>query len=235
MTASPWHPPVRLAFATALLPLLAVHACYLLAASLGHVEWCIPYLDGCSSISKTGRRFPEYLLFKATMIPAALLMILYWRACGRWLQTLESVGSRSARSIPVLGLVSGGFLIVYTVALGHHGDEFRLLRRLGVILHFSTGYLAALLLTARVQDLWRSGRLQLPPGIVYGLWACCSLVLLIGLVHLVAEALDPAYDSWEDAVEWNVALFINLHYFLVARMWQVARSVRVGVESAAPN
>ncbi len=211
--------PASLAFSAAALPFVAVHLCYLLAASMGHVEWCVPYWDGCTSISKTGRKVPEYYLFKATMIPAAVLMMLHWRTCGRWLQRVEVVPSRSARLIPWLGVICGVFLIVYTVALGHHGDEFRLARRIGVILHFASAYMAALLFTARLTALRESRRVFVPRGIHHGLWACCLLALGIGMLHVAAEAFDPRYDEWEDAVEWNVALCINLHYLLVARLW----------------
>ncbi len=210
---------MAVSLAAALVPFLAVHACYLLAASHGHVDWCIPYLDGCSSISKAGRKPPEYYLFKAAMIPAAVLMILHWRHCGRWLAAVEPVPSRSARVIPWLGLVCGVFLVIYTVALGHRGDEFRLARRIGVILHFSMAYLAMLLFTARLAELRGQGRIVMPYWLYGAMWCCCVLALGIGIVHNIAEAIDPRYDDWEDAVEWNVALAINLHYFFVARLW----------------
>lgn len=219
MTAQLRATPAAVSLAAALVPFLAVHACYLVAASQGHVDWCNPYWDGCTSISKTGRKVPEYYLFKAAMIPAAVLMILHWRHCGRWLAGAEPDPSRSARIIPWLGLVCGVFLIIYTVALGHRGDEFRLARRIGVILHFSMAYLAMLLFTARLAELRRSGRVAVSGRLYAGMWCCCVLALGIGIVHNIAEAIDPRYDDWEDAVEWNVALCINLHYFLVARLW----------------
>ena len=49
---------MRLSFVpvvVALLPLAAIHLCYLLAAYLGHVPWCLPYVDSCTSISAAGR------------------------------------------------------------------------------------------------------------------------------------------------------------------------------------
>ena len=64
---------------TALLPALAINFCYLLAASQGHVPWCIPYLEGCTSISATGRQAPESYLFRALIIPTAVLLVFYWR------------------------------------------------------------------------------------------------------------------------------------------------------------
>ena len=48
-----------LALITGLLPLVCVHTTYLIAASHGHVPWCVPYWDSCTSISATGRQLPE--------------------------------------------------------------------------------------------------------------------------------------------------------------------------------
>ena len=53
-----------------LLPLVCIHLCYLVAANLGHIEWCVPYLENCTSISATGRKYPEFFIFKGLMIPA---------------------------------------------------------------------------------------------------------------------------------------------------------------------
>ncbi len=48
----------RLVWVCALLPFITTHASYLIAASHGHVEWCIPYWDASTSISATRRQMP---------------------------------------------------------------------------------------------------------------------------------------------------------------------------------
>ncbi|MGH8221600.1 MAG: hypothetical protein ACREQZ_01375, partial [Woeseiaceae bacterium] len=55
--------------ATGLLPILAIHACYLLAVHYAALPACIPYFDGCTSISATGRYAPASYLFRAVMLP----------------------------------------------------------------------------------------------------------------------------------------------------------------------
>ena len=73
-------------------PLVAIHSCYLLAAQNGHVPWCLPYIDSCTSISATGRHRPESLVFRAAIMPSAALMLVYWTLVERWLRTLELRG-----------------------------------------------------------------------------------------------------------------------------------------------
>ena len=55
--------PVRLsplAWATALLPLVTMHVCYLLSASEQLVPWCLPWFEGCTSISRASRSGTAY-------------------------------------------------------------------------------------------------------------------------------------------------------------------------------
>ena len=51
-------------------PIVVVHVCYLLSAHYGYVDKCNPYIEGCTSISATGRHGPSYFLFKAGTIGA---------------------------------------------------------------------------------------------------------------------------------------------------------------------
>ncbi len=61
----------------ALLPFFAVHVTFLVAASYNLVDWCNPYLDSCTSISATGRKPPASYLFRAMMLPSAVIMMAY--------------------------------------------------------------------------------------------------------------------------------------------------------------
>ncbi len=211
----------RIALCNALLPFLAVHACYLLAAYGGHVDWCFPYVDSCTSISKTGRQAPEYFLFKATMIPAGLLMILFWRLNLEWLRSLGDDESRLAASIPWLGLVAGVCLVMYTIALGHKGESFQLVRRTGVTLHFAMTFLAQLFMTIRLRAMRAQPDFPVSSRVVHAMWGVCLLVVALGLLHDFLKATFPGYDDrFEDAMEWNVALLLNIHYFLTWIGWR---------------
>ncbi|MDV2078438.1 hypothetical protein [Marinobacter xestospongiae] len=202
-----------LALFTALLPLLALHGTYLMAAVESHVPWCLPYWDSCTSISRTGRHGTGYFLFKALMIPAAVLGALYWWFNGRWLRQQGAVGA----GVTVLGWLGIGAclgLVLYAVVLGHIGDTFHSLRRTGVVLYFSLTFLAELLLSAAL--------VRLPGPRVRGrrLLALCGLMLVLGLLSVVLQWLvHPLYDRIEDAFEWWFALLINLHAFGVAYLW----------------
>ena len=123
-----------IALLAATLPFFAVHLTWLVAASYGLVEWCNPYIDSCTSISATGRHAPASYVFRATMLPAAVVLALYWWCNYSWLRWLQPAAAplRSLHWMLVLGLLTHSIwalvlsglvsAVVWTV-LGHTALE----------------------------------------------------------------------------------------------------------------
>ncbi|MEM7366457.1 MAG: hypothetical protein AAF525_20785 [Pseudomonadota bacterium] len=199
----------QLLLLTGLLPIITIHLCYLVAASEGHVPWCFPYIDSCTSISATGRHGISFWLFKITMLPyAACLMIWWWRSH----QLLIRYGTHDA-TIHIIGLIGGVFLILYVLALGAVGDYFQLTRRVGIIVYFSLTYLALLLFTRQwLRCVPASPWSSLPMYLL-------TLVLAIGLLTVVLDITYSNYDAIEDAFEWVEPLLI--HLTLIAQALQL--------------
>ena len=74
-----------------LIPLLAINLCLFISQNpafldntifevdmIGRSGFSIPYLDGSLSISRASRTFPQYLIFKPSMIITAILLYYYW-------------------------------------------------------------------------------------------------------------------------------------------------------------
>lgn len=198
-----------LALWAGLLPLLAIHASYLIAASQGHVPWCIPYFDSCTSISATGRHGIAYGWFKLTMIPAAIILFLFWRALFAW---QVSSSAQQQRAIMVIGCIGAVCLAIYTIALGEAGDLFRRQRQIGATVYFTFTYLAQLLLVAwlfRFRPTEGKSNLWL-----YTMFAFCIACLSIGIVSLLIDAYTHWHDNVEDAIEWILALLIDLNFLV---------------------
>ncbi|WP_152205234.1 hypothetical protein [Marinobacter changyiensis] len=203
-----------LALAAALVPLVTIHVTFAISVFEGYNSWCIPYWDSCTSISRTGRYGTAYFIFKGTMLPAALLGILFWWLNGRWLHQLEAPG-RGRHWIPWLGCVACVALAAYTLALGHEGDGFNITRRIGVVLYFSLTYIAQLLISAALtgHDRWQESGKRL-------LWLC-EVTLAVGVLSVILTAVVPGlYSQVDDAFEWILALLINLHALWVALLWR---------------
>lgn len=198
-----------LALLLAVLPTLAIHINYLIAASEGSVPWCNPYWDSCTSISATGRSGAAFYFFKATMLPMAAVYWLYWTNCNRILHLLGYNG----QLIKYLGTAAVFALIVYVLALGAVGDSFQLSRRIGIILYFTLTYLCQLLIAG---DLIKSYPRAKPLRAQQSL---LGLILAIGLLTLALDRLMHDYDSIEDAFEWFIALLLHANFAIAALFW----------------
>ena len=62
---------------------------------MGRSAFTIPYIDGSVSISSTARTFPAYLIFKPGMFITAILLIKYWRANNKLIQTINNDFSKN--------------------------------------------------------------------------------------------------------------------------------------------
>ena len=74
-----------------LIPLIAINLCLLISQNpeflentiftvdqIGRSGFSIPYIDGSLSISRASRTYPQYLIFKPSMILTAILLFYYW-------------------------------------------------------------------------------------------------------------------------------------------------------------
>ena len=204
---------------TALLPIVGINITYLIAASADHVPWCFVYLDGCTTISSTGRAAPESLWFRAFLIPGAVLMMICWRLIGGWLQCLEGNQYKGSAIIQSLGILAGAFLIFYTVALGFIGPEYVLQRRIGVTLFFGFTFLAQLLLTRRLWNLVNSQPGSYPLQLVRIKMGLSWFLLIVGLASIPISNFIGGNEP-ENIVEWNFSFLVYSYFFLVYWGWR---------------
>lgn len=223
----PGHPaPHRslawLALTVCLLPTVVVHVAYLASVNGGYVPLCNPYLEGCASISASGRHGFSYIFFKLGMFPAAMLMALFWVVCRQWLLLLGDESRSLLAAMVIIGVISALFLMLYTAYLGSRGDFYRFMRRTGVIVYFAFGYLAQLLLLARMQRLRRSGRLVLPGYVWRGKMALVGGLFVFGLASIPVSSFMADKDRLENVIEWLFALMMVSYYFFSWRAWRLS-------------
>lgn len=203
------------ALVTGLLPLLCINLTYLIAASLGHVDWCVPYWDSCTSISATGRQLPEKLVFKLFMLPVGLLIAVFWWITNHW---LNASGRRFSMRMFCVGSVAALLLMLYVVALGETGQAYAVVRRIGITLFFSLTYLAQLFFLVRCSDSANALGSALQSRVLLWQRRMAMILLTIGISTVVLDLNYKHYDAIEDAFEWVMMLFIVgqfcSHYWL---------------------
>lgn len=203
----------------AIMPVLAASIAYWLGASHGVLPSCMPLLDGCTSISASGRNMPGSLLFRAVMLPQAGLLMFLWYFAGRWLQALE-IRSKAAAVMLVSGLIGALALILYMTFLGTKAPFYELMRRFGIYFYFLGTAIAQFTLAAAILRHARtSGLLQLRRVAVYMLWLC-ALPFALGILNLFLKAILDDTDSIENRIEWISALLMQLYFVGLYLAWR---------------
>lgn len=219
--------PYAFALLAGVLPIVAATAAYLLNLRYGQQLEprfvCFPFTDGCVSISRAVRSGPGLHLFRAVMLPVAVLMFVTWASLGAWLGAQDLASARRRRWVVGLGAVGAIFLVVYATWLGTEGEWYQWLRRYGVTFYFGATALAQLLL---LWILWpqrhaaAGGRLS---GPVAWLAALVGAQWVLGVFSSLKRLLfdDPALiDRIENVVEWWFAVPMVLAFVVVAVLFR---------------
>jgi hypothetical protein len=211
--------------ATGLMPIIAIHACYLIAVQYAGLPACIPYLEGCVSISATGRYAPASYLFKAVMLPTTIMLCAYWVLNVAWLRSLEKAAglpSRPHRSIAILGVAGALSLVLYVTFLGSAEPFYEFMRRFGVYLYFLFSVIAQLLLAQRSlahSNLYGNATLRRISQVQLLLSVA---PFLLGIVNVILKSQLPDPDTIENIIEWIFALMMQVFFLLSYYSWRVS-------------
>jgi hypothetical protein len=203
------------------LPAIGVAIAFPVAVHEGYFAACNPLLEGCVSISRAARHGLANHLFRALLLPAAVLQGAVWCLCPAWLGAIGAPATRRLRWLPWLGLAAAVFLILYGTFLGTEGTWYRWMRRFGVVFYFGLTAILMLLVGGAVRSAGRAtGRLRRAASL---LLALCLALPLIGLVNSLAPLAiaDPIHlDRFENATEWWGGLVFSLYFALLAQAWR---------------
>ncbi len=195
-------------------PLVTVNVCYLVAISLDHLPTCIPYFTGCTSVSSTGRVAPESLLFRAGMLPSALILAMFWHRCATFLQLGGQSGARLV-TLRVLGVIAALSLVIYAVTLGFEDNPYRQWRRAGIIGFALSTFSAEVALIV----FYRPMRIATTEKLWRWLIVLCVALPLLGIASEVAKWAGAPRHGANNTVAWNAFLVASAYYAVVARIW----------------
>ena len=177
-----------------LLPVLTVVISYFFSSLGGYVEWCLPLLDGCTSISKVGRYGVSFYLYKIFIIPSVILMIIFWYQINKYIY--------KSNLLLFFSITSCIFLIIYLFALGFEGKFYRFMREIGIFVFFILTPVCQVWLTISISSEKIKAK-----NILYIL---IFLYLVCVVSYLFILPLDNA--NYENIIEWNFALLIFLFF-----------------------
>lgn len=207
--------PEGLAWLAALLPVAVIHGVYLLSAHAGHVPWCLPYVDGCTSISAAARQGSALYWFRAFMLPYAGVLAAYWIIASLWCRALRPEARIRRHGVLALGLAGAAFYVLYAAFLGEEGATYQLLRRYGINLYFAFTVLAQMLL---ISLLARQPRI--PQRLRRLFLLLFALLIVLGLASLPLQYLVEDRRALLNAIEWSYALLMVCLYPLTGLAWR---------------
>ncbi len=204
-----------------ILPFLAANLAYWLGVMHDVLPSCLPYIDGCTSISSTGRHPPGSLLFRAVHLPQGVLLLFLWYISVQWLRAL---GPGVRRSTELVVLISGTIgalaLIVYTTYLGTTESFYEFMRRFGIYCYFLGTVLAQLFLA--LSFLRHAKSLRSPALVIMAramLWLCLTPFVLGGL-NLIFKALLVDAGAVENRIEWIAAASMQAYFVVLYYAWR---------------
>lgn len=177
-----------------LVPIITICISYVISAFYGYVDWCLPIIDGCTSISKVGRYGISFYLYKILVIPSVILMIYFWLKV--YLDVYKNI------FLLLLSFIACIFLIIYLIALGFDGPIYRFMREVGIFAFFVFMPICQIWLTASA-----------PKELLKTKFFLYLLILLfIGFCFVYFYILPMDNNNYENIIEWNFAFGIFLFF-----------------------
>ena len=213
--------PRTLVIILTLLPLLACNGAYLLSAYEGFIPWCIPYIDGCTTISRAARSGNAIFLFRVAMIAYCVFLMWFWIYSRHWLNLLHGHSTKTAHIILWLGLTGTISLVIYVAFLGTTGEVNNFMRRFGIMIFFTLTPLAQLLLlNQHYKILSKAPEVLINRRVLQYQLIVLLLMLIIGIVSsLLGVTQSKTYES-ENIVEWNFSLLLAMYFAGMVFIWK---------------
>ena len=215
------------------LPLIAINTClfisvnynlfentFFLVDQIGRSGFTIPYLDGSVSISRASRTFPQYLIFKPSMIVTGFLLFYYWNYNNNLVCKLRNTHNFKYK-FRLFGILSAIFLIIHSIFLGVKFDIqlYKLFRRVVLLLFIifeliAQGILVYYLFNIkdRISEITNKNILIVK-------------IILVSFLVVVAFASLPILVTkgnthFKHALEWNYFVGVITFYLLTFFFWK---------------
>ena len=214
------------------IPLIAINLCLLISQNyallegtfftvdqLGRSLYSIPYLDGSLSISRASRTFPQYLIFKPSMIITAIILYYYWSNNNSLVNNLRSTNINY--KFKTFGILSAIFLATHSIFLGIKFDIqiYKLLRRVVLLLFIIFEIVAQGMLVYHFFKL-KNVLSKLINKKILVLKAILVTVLASIAILSLPILLNKDNTHFKHALEWNYFVGVILFYLLTRFLWR---------------
>ena len=214
-----------------LIPLLAINVCLFISQNPGFLEntifqvdqigrsgFSIPYLDGSLSISRASRTFPQYLIFKPSMIITAILLYYYWKNNNELVNKLYVTNENF--KFKTFGILSAIFLAIHSVFLGIKFDIqiYKLFRRVVLLLFIIFELIAQGFLVFHLYKLKNKLDKFINKKILIIKMMLVIILVVVAFVSL-PTLVTKGNTHFKHMLEWNYFVGVILFYLLSRLFW----------------
>ena len=192
-----------------ILPILTVLISYYLSIKFDYVQFCIPNIDGCTSISQVGRYPPINYFFKTFMFISIFIIFIYWKSNYNLLSHNNSLLLYKITFL--LGIFSVIFFALYITFLGE-GDYYRFFRRIGIFIYIFFTVISELLLSISYKKnsyLFKNDKII---NLKFYFNLVLSIFGLILLPLVIYKIVD--YPNFKNIVSWNYFILIQINFLI---------------------
>ena len=198
------------------IPTFTVIFSYIFSSNLNLVPSCMPIIDGCTSISRTGRYYPVNYFFKSLIFISGIFIILYWYK--NYFFFNKHFKSNLNKIALLIGLLSITFLFLYIIFLGE-SNYYKFFRKIGIFIYILFAIISEFLLSIiyfknRNYNLFSNNFIKIK------LYLSSILTILgILLFPFMIMKIDNV-TNLRNAISWNYFLLIQISYLSTYFCWK---------------
>ena len=218
-----------------IVPFIAINVCLILITQFHEIfpnkediiHNTFPYFDGGTSISRTARPYPSWLIFKPSMFLTSFLLIKYWIYNKEIIQFFDK-NHKYVKKIFFFGVASAIALTIHSIFLGikFDNDFYKLFRRVIMLLFIIFEIVAQAFLVATLYSFKDKISKFINLKILKLKLILVSVLIIIAVISIPIISL-PGNDFlginlkfFKHGLEWNYFIGVISFYLLTFLMWK---------------
>ena len=210
-----------------IVPFFAINACLILITNFHQlfdvkhiIINTIPYIDGGTSISRTARVFPTYLIFKPAMFFTSYLLIKYWIYNKKIVLNFDPE-NKNIKKFIFFGIGSAVLLTLHSIFLGIKFDYslYKFFRRFVIVAFIIFEVTAQAYLVVTLYKLKDRLINDLNLFFLKLKMLLVSTLIIVAIISIPIVSM-PGNTHFKHALEWDYFVGVILFYVLTFFMWK---------------
>ena len=193
-----------------LIPVVTVIVSFIWSANLNLISWCIPNIEGCTSISRAGRYEPVKYFFKTMMFIYAVILYFFWNNFYDFL--IQNRINLSKFSL-LLAYSSIFFLILYIIFLGE-GKFYKFFRQIGIFIYIFFTIVVQLFFSFKFKKIYSINLIRRNLLFYYSF-----IITILGLILfplVISEIITIT--NFKNIVSWNYFFLIQIYFLILFKI-----------------